>query len=49
MISLSGYDGINHVEKVFTARRYAMLSARSLLSPGVRPSVRYVGVLYPDV
>ena len=30
----------------FTARRHAL--ERSLLSAGVRPSVRHVRVLYPD-
>ena len=35
---------VQKVNVVFTARRYAL--ARSLLSAGVRPSVRHVCVLY---
>jgi len=41
----TGYNGAcAKVNVVFTVRRYAL--ARSLLSTGVCPSVRHVGVLY---
>jgi len=36
----------NRLSIIITARRYAL--ARSLLSPGVPPSVRHVSVLYPN-
>jgi len=40
---ITGYNGAC-AKVVFTARRHAL--ARSLLSAGVRPSVRHVRVLY---
>jgi len=40
---MTGYNGVC-AKTVFTARRHAL--ARSVLSAGVRPSVRYVRVLY---